>query len=139
MDFPAGTLPRLAMGRRIKDANMFEVRQGLHGALLRACRTAAACKRRSALQGKRVGLRPRLRIVRFGNPRSGQWLARRLLLLTFLGETRKVSSRRATPGNRASSKKEQRQVRITANEEASLDSPLQGASEPVGSDRYAGE
>ncbi len=32
---------------------------------------------------------------------EGQWRLRRLLLLTFLGEARKVSGRRATPGQRS--------------------------------------
>jgi len=44
-------------------ANMFEVKQGIHGTLFRACATASACKRMCALQGERVGLRRRLIIA----------------------------------------------------------------------------
>ena len=49
--FPHVTLPRQVIVRRIKSANFFEVKQGIHGTLFRACVTVSACKRICALQG----------------------------------------------------------------------------------------
>ena len=54
---------------------------------------------------------------------EGQWQCGRLSLLTFFGEAKKVSGRRATPGQRTL-------IITTSNsnkERKTLDSPLQGA------------
>ncbi|MFJ9453305.1 hypothetical protein [Herbaspirillum sp. NPDC101397] len=57
---------------------------------------------------------PDLSAAPTGTPQSGAANRGRLLLLTFLGETRKVSGCRAAPGNPGRPKKEQYQLRRSA-------------------------